>query len=136
MSLSIVVPYVPMQVVLFALSVGNMRVRQYDYQGIHDDIGLYPWNSIMFIPSWLLDFPTMNQPWVAVLTTIPIVAFFGMTTEAIDIYRRFLLHLGFGRFFEALEDPYDPGRVHSSNDTTTQGLFGGRYARETHVSEE
>jgi pheromone a factor receptor len=123
MSLSIVVPYVPVQVILFVISMRGTVYHPYSYQNAHRGTAEYPWNSIFFIPSWMMDFPVINQPWIPIFTTIPIVIFFGMTTEAVDTYRKFLLLLGFGTCFQALKEPYDPDRAHKNADITGRALF-------------
>lgn len=115
MALSIITPYVPLQMAFFVINLtrtlGDLAV--YDYQAIHSAIDP-PWRAIIFLPSWMMDFAILNQPWVAIVTTIPIVLFFGMTKEAIDIYRTFLIYLGFGTCLPSLKEPYGPDRPRST----------------------
>jgi pheromone a factor receptor len=117
MALSIIVPYVPLQMVFFVLNmkVTFLTLHPYDYYIIHFVPNPYPWSSIIMMPSYMLDFASMNQPWVPILTIIPIVLFFGMTKEAIDVYRKFLVRLGLAKCFPSLKEPYDPDRPRSTD---------------------
>ncbi|KAK9779133.1 hypothetical protein SCAR479_04000 [Seiridium cardinale] len=117
MALSIIVPYVPLQLVFFVVNMRAtlLQLVPYDYYAMHYVPNPYPWNAIYLLPSWTLDFETLNQPWIPILTTIPIVLFCGMTEEAIDIYRRFALRLGLGNCFPNLRDPHDPNRSRSTD---------------------
>lgn len=110
MAISIITPYVPLQMAFFVINLKETLtlLTPYDYYAIHFIPYPYPWKAIIFLPSWDMDFATLNQPWVAIVTTIPIVMFFGMTQDAIDAYRGFLVQLGFGFCFPKLKDPYKP----------------------------
>jgi pheromone a factor receptor len=118
MALSIIVPYVPLQMVFFIINMREtlLMLEPYDYYSLHVDTNPYPWSAIIMIPSWMLDFASMNQPWVPILTVIPIVLFFGMTNEAIDMYRKCLLWVGFSRCFPSFKETYDSNRT---RDTST-----------------
>ncbi|KAH8673757.1 pheromone A receptor-domain-containing protein [Xylariales sp. PMI_506] len=102
MSLSILVPYVPLQMTFLALNIVGSDFHDYDYRAIHFVSNPYPWNSIMLIPSCMVPFSTMNQPWIAILTPIPIVLFFGLNKEATHMYRQFAARIGLSSCFPAL----------------------------------
>lgn len=133
------VPYVPLQMVFLALSVRNSDFHPYDYHMIHDVAIPYPWSAIMLVPSWMLPFEVMNQPWIAILTTIPIVLFFGMTKDAIEMYRKYALAVGLGRVFPRLREPWDPDRPRQQKSTSEskRGWFGSltTMARHENTSE-
>ncbi|KAK8114839.1 a-pheromone receptor PreA [Apiospora kogelbergensis] len=120
MSLSILVPYVPLMLAFFAYNIIDTGTfKTYDYHRIHHTPNPYPWNSVVLVPSWLVPFPAMNQPWISILTTIPIVLFFGMTKDAVDTYRKYALFIGLGKCWPALRDKGpNPGQgnVGSSNE--------------------
>ncbi|ORY69759.1 putative mating type pheromone G-protein coupled receptor [Pseudomassariella vexata] len=104
MSLSILVPYVPLMVAFLIANVQDTDFRPYDYRRMHSNAqedGQYPWDAILFVPSWLVPFSTINQPWIPILTTMPIFVFFGLTREAIETYRGYARAVGLGRFFPA-----------------------------------
>lgn len=111
MVMSIMVPFLPMTIVMFVnnvLAVGSME--PFDYDQIHNHASPYPWNSVTYVTSDQISFPLMNVPYIAVLTAIPIFAFFGMTKDAMNDYRRLLLGVGLGRVFPRLREEYDPDR--------------------------
>ncbi|KAH6654253.1 pheromone A receptor-domain-containing protein [Truncatella angustata] len=102
MALSIIVPYVPLQMVFFGVNLTTtMRnLHPYNYYSIHHNPD-HPWSAIIFYNSWDVAFSVMNQPWINIFTTIPIVLFFGMTDEANEAYRRFLTRLRIGSWWNA-----------------------------------
>lgn len=124
MALSIIVPYVPLQMIFFSVNIIETlpELAPYDYNNIHNGTDPYSWNAIFFWPSWMQDFATLNQPWVAILTTIPIVLFFGMTEEAHDIYRKFLVRIGFGKCFLNLKDLRNSDQSRCT-DSSQKGLW-------------
>ncbi|KAK8090227.1 hypothetical protein PG997_005188 [Apiospora hydei] len=105
MSMSILVPYVPLQLAFFVYNIRETGTfKPYDYYRIHYTEEPYPWDSIVLVPSWMIPFAALNQPWIPIITTIPIVLFFGMTKDAIKAYRRYALALGLGKCWPALRD--------------------------------
>ncbi|KAI0128734.1 pheromone A receptor-domain-containing protein [Xylariales sp. AK1849] len=132
MSLSILVPYVPLQMVFLAFNLATTEYHPYNYHDIHYGPGDYPWNSIMLLPSWMVPFDIMNQAWIAILTTIPIVMFFGMTQEAIDMYRRYAVALGLGKCFPGLKEPWIPDRRgHTSTNDSKKSWFSSLKGRKS-----
>lgn len=125
MSLSILVPYVPVMLAFFAYDVQDTGTfKPYSYWRIHYTDEPYPWDSVVLVPSWMVPFVVMNQPWIPILTTIPIVLFFGMTQDALDTYRRYALALRLDKFWPELRDKGGPnGRRNagSSNDDSKTG---------------
>lgn len=124
MSLSILVPYVPVMIAFFVYSILDTGdFKPYNYHRIHYTPEPYPWNSVVLVPSWMVPFPAMNQPWVPILTTIPIVLFFGMTQDAVDTYRKYALAVGLGKFWPALRKDHTKNKQRntgSSNDRSFQ----------------
>lgn len=103
MSLSILVPYVPLMLAFFAFSVRDTTGwRPYSYHRVHHTADPYPWGAVMFVPSWLVPPEVLNQPWLPILTTVPIVLFFGLTHDALAAYRRYARALRLHRLWPAL----------------------------------
>lgn len=103
MSLSILVPYVPLMLAFFAFSVRDTAGwRPYSYDRVHHTADPYPWGAVMFVPSWLVPPEVLNQPWLPILTTVPIVLFFGLTHDARAAYRRYARALRLHRLWPAL----------------------------------
>ncbi|OTA93239.1 hypothetical protein M434DRAFT_73414 [Hypoxylon sp. CO27-5] len=105
MSMSIIVIYLPVSIYLFAYNIQESMkstYRPYNYKRIHFEATPYPWNAILYVPSWLISTSMMNQPWIAIATTVVIVAFFGTTQDGLKMYRECALTLGLGRCFPKL----------------------------------
>lgn len=123
MTLSILVPYLPLMLLYF---VNNVRyllpLDPFDFSAIHNgELTGVPWNSIILLPSKTLDWASMNDRFSAMLTAIPVFGFFGMSKEALNMYRVYLVALGFGRIWPVLNEEYDPdGRSHYGN---SQGIL-------------
>lgn len=123
MTLSILVPYLPLMLLYF---VNNVRyllpLDPFDFSAIHDGkVTGVPWNSIILLPSKAIDWASMNDRFSAMLTTIPVFGFFGMSKEALNMYRVYFVALGFGRIWPVLNEEYDPdGRSHYGN---SQGIL-------------
>ncbi|KAI8627391.1 pheromone A receptor-domain-containing protein [Xylariaceae sp. FL1651] len=98
MSLSILVIYLPVMLFYFVMNIQDTlsSYKTYDFSRIRWSASPYPWNAILFVPSWLIPLPVMNQPWIPIATTVAIVAFFGTTIEAQDAYRRYARLIGLG----------------------------------------
>ncbi|KAI2630818.1 pheromone A receptor-domain-containing protein [Hypoxylon sp. NC1633] len=114
MSLSIMIVYLPVSIYLLVFNIQSAQASTYlpySYTRIHWEASELPWDAILFKPSWLIPSPVMNQPWFAIATTAVIVAFFGTTQDALGMYRRFAIALGFGRFFPRLRKQYDGGEA-------------------------
>ena len=111
MSVCIIIPYAPLQVTIAALAIkGLVPLMPYSFDRIHDHAFPYPWDSVLFVPSYMLDFTTMYSAYIPIITIIPIFWFFGKTKDAINTYREFLIKLGLGRLFPRLNEEYDPDR--------------------------
>lgn len=112
MTLSILTPYFPV-CALFAvhnmlnygsfapLDVPALRAGRFD--GI-------PWNTIFLTPTSSMDFGSLVDRYIAIITAFPVFLFFGLTKDAINTYRRAALVLGLGRPFPCLREEYDPDR--------------------------
>ncbi|KAI1768997.1 pheromone A receptor-domain-containing protein [Hypoxylon sp. FL1150] len=112
MSFSIVAVYFPVSVYYMSLNIyGVMQAnfKTYDFDRIHYGNNPYPWDAILFVPSWLIPSSVINQPWIPIATNIAIVLFFGTTRDGLDMYRRYAVALGLARLFPCLRQ--------SSNET-------------------
>ncbi|KAI1167367.1 pheromone A receptor-domain-containing protein [Nemania serpens] len=98
MSLLILVVYVPimMYYLIFNIRDTLSSYRVYDYGRMRWSATPYPWDTILFIPSWVIPLTIMNQPWIPILTSAFIVLFFGTTTEARQMYRQYAEHVRLG----------------------------------------
>ena len=108
MSLSILVPYVPLMLAFFTFSLRDTDGggwKPYSYRRIHHTADPYPWGAVIFVPSWLVPPEVLNQPWLPILTTVPIVLFFGLTHDALATYRRYARALGLHRLWPGLRAP-------------------------------
>ncbi|KAI0455433.1 pheromone A receptor-domain-containing protein [Xylaria acuta] len=96
MLLSILVVYVPVMMYFLACNIRDTfsSYRAYDYNRMHWSATPYPWEAILFVPSWIIPSDIMNQPWIPIATTVVIVAFFGMTMEAQQIYSHYAEYVG------------------------------------------
>ncbi|KAI1143769.1 pheromone A receptor-domain-containing protein [Hypoxylon sp. FL0543] len=120
MSMSILVVYLPVSIYLLVYNIQNAARaswRPYSYKRIHYEASPYPWNAILYVPSWMMSTATMNQPWISIATTVAIVAFFGTTRDGLQMYRRYALALGLGRCFPKLRESR-ASRVQRSQDAT------------------
>ncbi|KAI0380962.1 pheromone A receptor-domain-containing protein [Hypomontagnella monticulosa] len=111
MSLSILTAYFPVSIYLFVWNIQTtlkQEYKPYSYLRIHWEAEPYPWSAILFMPSWYMSTLLMNQPWIAIATTVPIIGFFGTTKDARAMYRRHALALGLGWCFTRLRGPVGP----------------------------
>ncbi|OAA37259.1 a-pheromone receptor PreA [Cordyceps fumosorosea ARSEF 2679] len=109
---SILVPFLPISVTLCVINVQTMgALEPFDFHAIHySPTSSPPWGSIVYIPSHLNNFGSLNNGYISILTAIPIFLFFGMTKDAMNSYRAVLLHVGFGKIWPDLHNEYDPDR--------------------------
>lgn len=119
MTLAILILYLP---ILIAIFLNNMKyllpLQPYDFGAVRrGELDGYKWNAIILLPSQALDFPTLNDRYVAMLTAIPVFGFFGMSKDAINVYRRYLVALGFGTLWPGLREDYDPDSQRGSSAT-------------------
>ncbi|KAI0908782.1 pheromone A receptor-domain-containing protein [Ustulina deusta] len=110
MSLSILVVYLPVMLYYFICNLRDTlsSYKNYDYHRIRWSATPYPWDTVLFVPSWIIPSSILNQPWIPIATTAAIVAFFGMTTEARQIYRQYAEDTGLAACFRKLR----PGGHH------------------------
>ncbi|KAK1769176.1 pheromone A receptor-domain-containing protein [Phialemonium atrogriseum] len=117
MALSILIPFVPIQLLFlyYNLLALNLPLKPYDFKQIHYGNNPYPFNFISFSTSDTIGFIELNRNYVAIITVVPIFWFFGLTKEAINTYRQYLLALGLGTLFPNLNEEYDPDRAGRSS---------------------
>ena len=103
--------YLPVSAFLIAGNISSAiesPPRAYDFERIHSDAGLYPWNSVFFVPSSKIVPLAMNQAWFSIMTTVPIIAFYGTNEESIAIYRLCLGVMDVRRYFSGLSKANAP----------------------------
>ncbi|KAI0857412.1 pheromone A receptor-domain-containing protein [Xylaria cubensis] len=105
MSLSILVVYVPIMIYFLVCNIKDTlpSYKAYDYNRMHWSATPYPWETILFVPSWIIPSDVINQPWISIATTVVIMAFFGMTIEARQIYRQYAGYLRLQTCFQKLK---------------------------------
>ncbi|KAI0527948.1 pheromone A receptor-domain-containing protein [Xylaria bambusicola] len=98
MSLSILVIYLPVMIYFLVCNVQDTLSsdHSYDFNRMRWSATPYPWDTILFVPSWIIPSFVMNQPWIPIATAAAIVAFFGMTIEARKVYRQYAEYAGLG----------------------------------------
>lgn len=107
MSICILIPYLPIQLTLFVLRIiQSIPLLPYDFNRVHSET----WGMIIFIPSTMLDETALLSDYIPIITVIPIFWFFGLTKDAINTYRTYLVAIGLGRVFPGLNEEYDPDR--------------------------
>ncbi|KAF5026057.1 hypothetical protein F66182_1849 [Fusarium sp. NRRL 66182] len=122
MVLSILIPFLPIVVTFAVLNVLTaLPLQPFDYNLIHNKIVPYPWSAILFIPSTSVTFAYLNNCYIDILSSIPVVIFFGMTNDAINAYRRGLVCIGLGFVFPKLREEYDPDR-YGTNSSNSQNV--------------
>ncbi|KAI1434896.1 GPCR fungal pheromone mating factor [Xylaria sp. CBS 124048] len=105
MSLAILVIYLPV-VLYYAISNGKdtaAAYQPYSFRRIRESNIPYPWDSILFVPSWVLPSTLINQPWLTIATSFAVVLFFGTTAEAQEMYWLYARHLGIDNFLKSLK---------------------------------
>ncbi|KAM4060171.1 pheromone A receptor domain-containing protein [Hirsutella rhossiliensis] len=112
MVMSIVVPYLP---VVIGLAIANVLEKPgrdpWDYNAIHHGASPLPWSTVALYPSTEINWASMNNCYISVLTAIPVFLFFGTTKDAVNEYRIAALFLGLDRLFPRLRNEYDPSRT-------------------------
>lgn len=124
MVMSILAPFLPITVTLCVLNVRALgALEPFDFNEIHHSTtAVIPWGAIVFLPSRLIDFGSLNNGYISILTSIPIFLFFGMTKDAMNSYRVVLLFLGLGKVWPNLHHEYDPDRKATQTAAST-GYF-------------
>ena len=133
MTLVILIPYLPVLLLYFYNNIRFLLpLDPYDFDAVrHGEIDGVPWNAIIKLPTEAMDWATINDRFSAMLTALAVFAFFGMSQDAINVYRTYLVALGLGRFWPALLEEYDPDSHAGSSITpgiltsseTTQYVF-------------
>ncbi|RWA07847.1 hypothetical protein EKO27_g7259 [Xylaria grammica] len=125
MSLSILVVYLPVMVYYLVCNIQDTlsSYKRYDFNRMRWSATPYPWDTILFVPSWIVPSSIMNQPWIPIATTAAIVAFFGMTTEAQRVYRQYADYVGLDTCFRKLKRRKDesPSPLDESGGTRDSG---------------
>ncbi|EGX96841.1 a-pheromone receptor PreA [Cordyceps militaris CM01] len=124
MVMSILVPFLPITITLCVLNVHTIGLLQpFNFNKIHhSNPGGIPWGAIIYVPSRLNSFGSLNNGYISILTAIPIFLFFGMTKDAINSYRMVLLYIGLGKVWPDLRNEYDPDRK-AMQTTTSSGYL-------------
>ncbi|KAI0202881.1 pheromone A receptor-domain-containing protein [Astrocystis sublimbata] len=103
MSFSILLVYVPVMMYFLVANIKDTLAsyRAYDYRRMHWSATPYPWETILFVPSWLIPSDIMNLPWIPIATAAVILMFFGMTTDALKTYRHYREYVGIDTWFRS-----------------------------------
>ncbi|KAI0538988.1 GPCR fungal pheromone mating factor [Xylaria digitata] len=109
MSLSILVIYLPVMVYYLVCNIKDTlsSYKEYNFNRMRWSATPYPWGTILFVPSWIIPSSVLNQPWIPIATTVAIMAFFGTTTEAQQIYRQYADYVGLGTCLQKLKQRKD-----------------------------
>ncbi|KAF2968617.1 hypothetical protein GQX73_g4984 [Xylaria multiplex] len=101
MSLSILVIYLPVMVYFLVYNIKDTfsSYKAYNFNRMRWSATPYPWDTILFVPSWIIPSSVLNQPWIPIATTVAIMAFFGTTTEAQQVYLQYADYVGLGTCF-------------------------------------
>ncbi|KAH7328490.1 pheromone A receptor-domain-containing protein [Stachybotrys elegans] len=111
MVIAILVPFLPIVCALAAFNIIDMEyIRPFDYDAIHNDATPFQWQTVFFLSTEDVSWVYLNNPYISIVTAIPIFLFFGLTKDAINAYRTTLLMFGLDRWFPSLENEYDPDR--------------------------
>ncbi|KAI0180195.1 pheromone A receptor-domain-containing protein [Hypoxylon sp. FL1284] len=120
MSLLILIVYMPVSIYYMAENIKGAAAasfKPYSYDRIHHGNNPYPWDAILFVPSWKLPSAVINQAWIAISTNVVIIAFYGTTRDGLDMYRRYAVALGLARCFPRLKKS---GNAATNTDGTQQ----------------
>ncbi|KJR86408.1 pheromone a factor receptor [Sporothrix schenckii 1099-18] len=124
MVLCILVPYTPLIAAFCAINIIMGLPWNYpsDFETNHYH-GPNPYNTIYVLSDKDAGFMALNMGWIPVVSAFVAFVFFGTSKEAINVYRTYLLAVGFGRFFPDLHEPYDPDRsmIDATNSNTSYG---------------
>jgi pheromone a factor receptor len=106
MALSILIPYLPLTI-YFSIDnlISSLPLRAYNFSAAHNP---ETWWLVPPVTSDQVGFAFQNVAYIPILTAIPIFWFFGLTKDAVNTYRRYLLVVGVGRLFPRLYQEYDP----------------------------
>ncbi|TLD34317.1 hypothetical protein PspLS_00555 [Pyricularia sp. CBS 133598] len=123
MTVSIVAPYLPIQVAFLVINLMNTEgwFQLYSWEVFRSQPTL---NGIMRVPSWQANWISMRVCYIAILSAIPIFIFFGTTKDAVNTWRGYCLAVGLGRIFPRLKEEYDPDRPRGTQNTNTLQSWG------------
>ncbi|EHA50795.1 hypothetical protein MGG_06452 [Pyricularia oryzae 70-15] len=123
MTVSIVAPYLPIQIAFLVINLMNTQgwFRLYSWEDFQSQPTL---NGIMRVPSWEASWISMRVCYIAILSAIPIFVFFGTTKDAVNTWRGYCLALGLGKIFPRLKEEYDPDRPRGTQNTNTLQSWG------------
>lgn len=111
MCLGILVLYVPLMLFFSIRSLQDtfsaQGLRPYSFHRMRYEPSPYPWHAILFVPSWLVPAATLEQPWIPILTSFVVVAFFGITDDARKMWLRIAEDLGVMNLGAYLAREYD-----------------------------
>jgi pheromone a factor receptor len=118
-ALILLVIYLPIQL-LFIIRDWPTSLESYSWTGVHNPA---TWSPIYFFPTY--SFPALQYTgWTPVGASAVMFIFFGFTDHAIDLYRSWLVKLGFGKFWPSLLKPRRQSR--GSGTWTTISRFSSK----------
>ncbi|KAB5558404.1 pheromone A receptor-domain-containing protein [Coniochaeta sp. 2T2.1] len=113
MCISTMAPFFPIQMLFLYTNIagGLKNLRPYDFKTIHNPA---TFNLVTFRTSPAMSFLEMNRNYICIITVVPLFWYFGLTKEAINVYRVYCLNLGLGRFWPKLHEEYEPDRTRTN----------------------
>ena len=123
MCMSTMVLFLPLQIFFLYMNIkaGLDSLMPYDFKKIHDSP---MFDLVTFTTSPGMGFLDMNSNYVAIVTVGPLFWYFGLTKEAINIYRVYCLNIGLGRLFPRLREEYNPDRSRGGSKSWVQKISG------------
>ncbi|CZR54625.1 uncharacterized protein PAC_04509 [Phialocephala subalpina] len=109
-TLSLIVIYLPIQIVLF-MKVVPTQLVPYSWSRVHDPI---IWKPIEYLHTG--DYPNIQyNGWAGVGVAFLLWAFFGFNDNAVDTYRLWMVKLGLAHFWPSLKDSREARRAMRSS---------------------
>lgn len=113
MALMLLLIFLPVQFYILAVNLSYPH-RPYSWSAVHSP----DWSSIIMIPT---GGQVAFDRWIRVSSGFLVFLFFGTGTEAMSMYRKWLLRLGFGHCFPRLAHP------RRTSGARKHGIFSSRF---------
>lgn len=111
----VLIIYLPVICYFFYTNIPNPFVA-YSWNRIHNPV---VWNYVIYFHT--ADYPDVQYwPWVPIGLAFILFFWYGLTYEAIECYRRFLVICGLGKFWPTLREPYQRKRNTRASMSTRQ----------------
>ncbi|KAJ2905937.1 hypothetical protein MKZ38_003725 [Zalerion maritima] len=106
MALTVAVPYFVLNLVGMSAYISGMKFGPFSFSKNHGPL----YNTAVLMPVWGMTWYDHSWYWVWSIQTIPVFWFFGLTKDAVNMYRHGALIMGLGKLFPRLYEEYDPDR--------------------------